>query len=1605
MRAPTLNRSLLALLALGILPLATHGGQAECCNVTGSLASTATGPVNGDEAFFKLPTGPANVMFLLDTSGSMQQLPPCGDRGWNSTTACTTPRVTAPSDPNSNGTGMPKTYYAATGTCTPTTLTTPSGTSSPLAWMERVVPSRTLADPGRSNALVTDKPPWGNGCVGNACLFDPDAYFFYGDWRASSTGASSTRRASDTDATLPGGCLFLDNNGVAPRDKGGNFVDLGADCRTCMANRGFYFYSVKYWDASNNLRSGSGLLFKGTFLNAFPPKFVSAKKVIKDVAFMDPASPSKLDQVRLGLTILNASRSDPQRADLIVPLGPDKSGAFPPTQAGFAQARQYILSILNYDRTVYRDAAGNVICDGAALTGFFNPASTSTPLGSALFNIGQYFSSAGRYDALLGTGFQTSAFVESSAGLANAPWARSNPNQCSVCWACQNNAVVVVTDGAPNNEIDFPSAITGYDTPGYTAAANCGANGTACNSAVLPRVADWIHSIDLRADAVMSGKQALAVHMIGINIDRATTPTAAATMQAAANLGGGMFQSASDPASLAAAVVNAINSVVPKENSFSAASATSLQTVQTAAAQAFLTRFKPNQSPTWEGHVYETFLFNEGLNGCDPSAVTQPTVTCQGKPVSADFNGDGKCDGLFMIDSECDEIAEDPATGDFVKRGLALPAKVAWDAGKVLSDPTQTGYRSADESSTRARNIFTYVNGAKVPFTTANAATLLPFMNVTSNWCTGFLTQIGVPAGTSPTLTCAEQIIHFVRGWDVLDQDTDGCAGPGNPKNTSSCKSGLKGEERDRANDGPPGCTFGTNCTPSPIFWKLGDVFHSTPAVVLAPVDEFRCDSGFENQCVATVHSPKGISGQTEIASYTLPSGRTVDAYDRYRLDNLARKRVVLAGANDGMLHAFDAGAADTSQPADPTGSFPYTVGTGEELWGFIPQDLLPRLKDLTAAHQYMVDGSIMLRDVWVDGSGTEITTANRKKERDEFHTLAIFGRRSGGNMYSALDVTDPLNPTLRWSFPEPCSENAWYMGQSWADFAPRPPPIGPVRMASTVDPRGFEERWIVMINGGYDPMLNQGRAVFMVDAWTGGTLWRFTDADFKAQQGYGAVTSMFPVPAAIGLVDIGDTTSPVKDADGFFDTATWGDLGGNLWVARFHAPGVIDSTTGRVNNWFAARTFEQRRQLDDSQRAAGRNEFFYMTANAWESSTHTLRTLLGSGNREQIMKQSSTCGTNDLLGCCQAGCTNVTAQSTVSNGSCSGTTAFSCVNGVLSFASPATTCGETATCAAAPGNAFTANHNVHWECPGAGTVADAAGSASFDASGVGTVTPMPERKVVGTFAAPSHNRFYGVWAYGKEAAKMFADLTTARAFDRNRFTDDPSFAGSCAGPTGGTCTLVETTSARVTLSGTTCGTGVTKCSAGSSDAGWFYQYGEVCPLESCTPAPPWTDEKTGGGATVMFGCAIWGGFRPVGATTSTSPCSGSLGVPASYGYVTHYVSGTPDANNCGGGTTGIIPFARQRAVTAPPNAPIIMVDVVPPAPPAGPTPPGPPGGGESDCGGGKIVYSAARMDPGSPASKDQLATRSCAVESMYWLEVPRDLHACRHVPNSNACR
>jgi len=222
-------------------------------------------------------------------------------------------------------------------------------------------------------------------------------------------------------------------------------------------------------------------------------------------------------------------------------------------------------------------------------------------------------------------------------------------------------------------------------------------------------------------------------------------------------------------------------------------------------------------------------------------------------------------------------------------------------------------------------------------------------------------------------------------------------------------------------------------------------------------------------------------------------------------------RSVIYAGANDGMLHAFD-------------------DETGEELWGFIPPDLLSRLRDLTGETvEYYVDGSPRAYIIDQNDNGT-IESSNGDQ------VILICGERRGGNHYFALDVTFPENPLLLWQI-GPEVDGYSEMGQSWST-----PIVGRIRY-------GMGERMVFFIGGGYDENQDSGpsagediwgRAIYIVDIVTGELLWKYSHADnpFMAHS----------IPSDIARVD---TTG-----DGYIDRLYVGDAGGKMWRFDIGTPG-----------------------------------------------------------------------------------------------------------------------------------------------------------------------------------------------------------------------------------------------------------------------------------------------------------------------------------------------------------------------------------------------------------------------------------------------------------------
>ena len=160
----------------------------------------------------------------------------------------------------------------------------------------------------------------------------------------------------------------------------------------------------------------------------------------------------------------------------------------------------------------------------------------------------------------------------------------------------------------------------------------------------------------------------------------------------------------------------------------------------------------------------------------------------------------------------------------------------------------------------------------------------------------------------------------------------------------------------------------------------LGDIYHSELIVVGAP------------------NAETAFTSQNQEAYY-----RSINGYDEWALSLAGRKEVIYVGANDGMLHAFDA-------------------TNGNERWAFIPPFVLPKMpniinpslnNDKSTKNKggsnaiYGVDGSPVVHDMYFKSAYD-----NAKS----WHTIMMVPYGRGGAGFSVLDITDPAAPRHLYS-------------------------------------------------------------------------------------------------------------------------------------------------------------------------------------------------------------------------------------------------------------------------------------------------------------------------------------------------------------------------------------------------------------------------------------------------------------------------------------------------------------------------------------------------------------------------------------------------------------
>jgi type IV pilus assembly protein PilY1 len=390
----------------------------------------------------------------------------------------------------------------------------------------------------------------------------------------------------------------------------------------------------------------------------------------------------------------------------------------------------------------------------------------------------------------------------------------------------------------------------------------------------------------------------------------------------------------------------------------------------------------------------------------------------------------------------------------------------------------------------------------------------------------------------------------------------------------------------------------------------LGDVFHSNPQLV--------------GQAQVFLSGEEGYGPIGDPAAF-------VELYS-------TRRNVLFAGANDGMLHAFNAGeyrAGDNAATPTITEQGYYTLGDGTERFGYVPNMLLDQLKQLprTGAKPYYVDGQIVAADVWMPSGPTDTA-----KQGSEWTTVLITGMRNGERGYLALDVTNPEAttdtqphgpyPKLMWELlggTEP-------LGRSWSravitrvkltggfteDHCGAPDGDG----ATTLTPLGnCRERWVAIFGGGYleqgDPNIpqqfltdptnpqweNASKAIFVVALDTGEVLARasYDGADSVLDD------MKFSFPSEPAVLDL--------DFDGFADVVYIGDTGGQLWKWDISATATVSGSTGRVSltTWPIDRFF-----VSPIASNGHRRGFFYPPAASFVKGKLVLA--LGTGERTDL--------------------------------------------------------------------------------------------------------------------------------------------------------------------------------------------------------------------------------------------------------------------------------------------------------------------------------------------------------------------------------------------------
>ncbi len=403
-----------------------------------------------------------------------------------------------------------------------------------------------------------------------------------------------------------------------------------------------------------------------------------------------------------------------------------------------------------------------------------------------------------------------------------------------------------------------------------------------------------------------------------------------------------------------------------------------------------------------------------------------------------------------------------------------------------------------------------------------------------------------------------------------------------------------------------PGANLGSPYTD----WKLGAIYHSDPVFIGSP---------------------------SVFPYFSVPS------YQAFANSNSGRTPVLVVGANDGMLHGFNA-------------------NNGQEIFGYIPPDLLTELpqwyaNSLSSSTPFFVDSTPSVSDVYfnnlfvVNGvlSSNSANSSNSAFINDSWHTILIGGERNGGMSYYALGLTNPSGssyPDPLWDFSDAYSSSSnpdGNMGYTWSK-----PVISYVCLPYSTSTNGicannplndpeYAKIYAGFTGGGYytSTSTSAGNAVYALYASPNPVnisstttpnyayeqvLWKFDSADDANMK--------YSIPSAV---------SPIFSPNGRIEAFYVGDLGGQMWAFDIPDYTMPYASSGK-SNWTGCRIFASNSPLNIFYPPATTND---VSNNFW--------LFFGTGNRADLNNTTSA-NTNELIGI-DTGQTTVTPVGTCPSG------------------------------------------------------------------------------------------------------------------------------------------------------------------------------------------------------------------------------------------------------------------------------------------------------------------------------------------------------------------